>query len=344
MAAPLDSRPGRWAALGGIRSYLPERIVTNEELAPSVGWPAEKILEKTGIAERRVAAEEECVSDMAVAAGRRLLAEENLDPASAQFLILCTQTPDHVLPTTACLVQERLGLPTECAAFDVNQGCSGYVYALGIASGFIRSGMFQQGMVLTGDTYTKLIHPEDRSVRTLFGDAATATWVAASDRPGLERFEFGTDGSGAGNLIVPAGGTRQPRTPATAETVTDSSGNLRALDNLYMNGPEIFAFAVKRVPALVHRLLTAAELRPEAVDWYVFHQANRFMLDHLRLKMRLPEERMVYHLETVGNTVSSTIPLALEANASRFADGDRLLLAGFGVGYSWGAALLSWTP
>jgi 3-oxoacyl-[acyl-carrier-protein] synthase-3 len=335
---------GPWAGIGAIRSYLPERVVTNEELSEAIGWTPDEILAKTGIAARRVAAPDECVSDLATAAAERLLADLDLDRDSVEFLILCTQTPDHFLPTTACLVQERLGLCTDCAAFDVNQGCSGYLYSLGIASGFIRSRMFSRGMVITADTYSKLLHPQDRSVRTLFGDAAAATWIMAGDVPGLEHFVFGTDGRGAQNLIVPAGGARLPRSAATGRAATDSSGNRRSQDNLFMNGPEIFAFVQRRVPELVESTLGAAGLGPEEIDAYVFHQANRFMLEHLRHKMRIPRERMILHLEEVGNTVSSTIPLALEHAAvqDRFAPGDRLLLAGFGVGYSWGAAILTW--
>lgn len=334
----------RWARIAAVRGYLPERVVTNEELSSAVGWPAEKIFEKTGIASRRVAGEDECVSDMAVAAADRLFADCGHAARDAQFLILCTQTPDHQLPTTACLVQQRLGLPAACAAFDINQGCSGYVYALGIASAFIRSGMFERGLVITADTYSRLIHPGDRSVRTLFGDGAAATWVEGAAAPGLECFEFGTDGAGAANLLVPAGGTRLPHSIATAQPVTDPYGNVRSQDNLYMNGPEILAFAMKRVPPLVRQTLEAGRVSAAQVDWFVFHQANRFMLDYLRSKLELPAERMIYFIERVGNTVSSSIPLALEdcLAAGRFESGDRILLAGFGVGYSWGAALMTW--
>ena len=336
----------RWAQIRAIRSHLPERVLTNDELSAEVGWTAAEILAKTGIAERRVAAPNECVSDMAVAAADKLLREGEVDRASVQFLIVCTQTPDHFLPATACLVQSRLGLSTQCAAFDVNQGCSGYLYSLGIANGLIRSGMAERGLVITADTYTKFINPRDRSVRTLFGDAATATLVAAGDQPGLDHFVLGTDGAGAKNLIIPAGGTRTPRSEQTAELATDASGNSRCLNNLFMNGPEIFTFTLKRVPELVASVLAKAGLQMNEVDWVVLHQANRYMLEHLRQKLRVPPEKMIWFLEKVGNTVSSTIPLALE-NAlaqGRIQPGQRLLLAGFGVGYSWGAALLRWPP
>ena len=337
--------PARWAALVAIRSQLPVRVETNAELASDVGWTAEEIFAKTGIRERHVAGPDECVSDLAFAAADKLLRETAVDRHSIQFLILCTQTPDHFLPATACLVHARLGLGENCAAFDVNQGCSGYVYALALASALIRSGMAERGLVLTGDNYTKFIHPQDRSVRTLFGDAATATLLQASDRPGLDHFVLGTDGTGARNLILPAGGTRLPRSPATAEPVTDDSGNRRAPDNLYMNGPQIFNFTLRRVPELFAQVLARSGRQKTDIDWFVLHQANRFLLDHLRQKLNLPPEKMVYHLENTGNTVSSTIPLALEQASAdgRLRPGHCVLLAGFGVGYSWGAALCQWS-
>jgi 3-oxoacyl-[acyl-carrier-protein] synthase-3 len=333
------------AVIRGIRSYLPARVLTNDELAGQIGWSAADIERKTGIVARHIAAEDECVSDMAVAATKRLLADLRIDPAGVQFLILCTQTPDHHLPTTACLVQPRAGLPTTCAAFDLNQGCSAYLYALAVAAGFLQSGLYEQGIVVTADTYTKLIHPKDRSVRTLFGDAATAAWITRGDEPGLGRFLLGTDGTGAPNLIVPAGGMRQRPTAETAREYPDAGGNTRTRNHLYMNGPAIFEFTLQRVPELTRRVLELNGLGLERPpDWYVFHQANVFILEHLRRRMEIPAEKMLYHLRDVGNTVSSTIPLALEEHERRgqFASGQRLLLLGFGVGYSWGGTVLTW--
>jgi 3-oxoacyl-[acyl-carrier-protein] synthase-3 len=334
----------RWATIEAIRSYLPEKVVTNADLSPEVGWSAEEIFAKTGIAQRHVAGPKECVSDMAVLAAEKLFRECSADRAEVEFLILCTQTPDHFLPATACLVQERLGLRNQCAAFDINQGCSGYIYSLGLASALIRSGMAQCGLVLTGDNYTKFINPKDRSVRTLFGDAATATLVRASEAPGLDHFVFGTDGTGAKNLIIPAGGTRLPRGEQTAQPTTDASGNTRSQNDLFMDGPQIFSFTLKRVPELLSGVLARSGLQAPDIDWFVLHQANRYMLDHLRQKLKLPPEKLVWYLEKVGNTVSSTIPLAVEHSAAQgqFHPGQRLFLAGFGVGFSWGAALLQW--
>jgi 3-oxoacyl-[acyl-carrier-protein] synthase-3 len=335
----------RWATVEAIRSYLPEKVVTNADLSPEVGWIAEEILAKTGISQRHVAGANECVSDMAVQAAEKLFSEGHTDRKAVEFLILCTQTPDHYLPATACLVQHRLGLSTQCAAFDINQGCSGYVYSLGLASAFIRSGMAECGLVLTGDNYTKFINAKDRSVRTLFGDAATATLVRTGQGPGLDHFVFGTDGAGAKNLIIPAGGTRLPRGEQTAQLVTDGSGNTRCQNDLFMDGPQIFSFTLKRVPELLSGVLARSGLQVTDIDWFVLHQANRYMLDHLRQKLKIPPEKLVWFLERVGNTVSSTIPLAIEHAAAKgqFREGQLLFLAGFGVGFSWGATLLQWT-
>lgn len=334
----------RNTTIRAIRGYLPSGIVTNEQLAPDVGWSAAEILEKTGIAERRIAAPGECASDLAIKAAIRLFLEEEIDPLSIDLLIVCTQTPDYILPATACIVHAGLGLPTTCAAFDINQGCSGYIYALATAHSWLASGLAKRALVITADTYSKLIHPGDRSVRTLFGDGGTATLVEINELPGLSAFVLGTDGTGAENLIVPAGGMRHPRPSAKPEVTVDGQGNSRGPENLFMNGPEIFTFSLRRVPELVAAVLEAAEIEFDEVDRFIFHQANRFMLEHLKRKLRIPDIKMPMFHELTGNTVSSTIPLLLEDCASKnlILPGQNLLLAGFGVGYSWGGCLLQW--
>jgi 3-oxoacyl-[acyl-carrier-protein] synthase-3 len=327
-----------------VRGFLPDKRLTNDELEPEVGWSASEILAKTGIAERRVSAPLQCASDLAIGAAKRLLTEDGINPASIDFLIVCTQTPDHFLPATACLVHAALGLRPNCGAFDINQGCSGYIYSMAVAHGLLAANLGKRALVITADTYTKFIHLHDRSVRTLFGDGATATLVEQSDEPGLSSFILGTDGAGAGHLIVPAGGMRQPKSPSTSVASTDAQGNTRSAENLFMKGQEIFTFTLERVPQLVAGVLESAGLNVGDIDWFVFHQANRFMLEHLRKKLSIPLEKMIYFHEFTGNTVSSTIPLALEDARDRgvVQPGQKLLLAGFGVGYSWGGCLLTW--
>jgi 3-oxoacyl-[acyl-carrier-protein] synthase-3 len=266
-----------------------------------------------------------------------------LDRSSVDVLLFCTQSPDYLLPTTACILQDRLGLPTSCAALDFNQGCSGYVYGLYLAKGLVASGMAKNVLLVTAETYSKFIHPRDRSVRVLFGDGASATLVngdAAGARIGA--CTLGTDGSGYQNLIVPAGGSRRPLAADTRDEAEDENGSVRSAENLFMDGQELFLFTLKRVPEVVNATLERDGAGLDDVRWFVFHQANAFMNDHLRSKLRIPRERAPLCVEECGNTVSSTIPLTLLSAGSRFAPGEKVMLVGFGVGYSWGASMLDW--
>jgi 3-oxoacyl-[acyl-carrier-protein] synthase-3 len=328
------------AAIRDVASYLPPGSLTNADLAREFpDWGVEKIARKTGIASRRIAAEGECSSDLAVAAGRALFARGACRPEDVDFLLLCTQSPDYALPTTACLVQDRLGLPTTAGALDFNLGCSGYVYGLGLAKGLVETGQARHVLLITAETYSKFLAPDDKTVRTIFGDAAAATLVSASDEdddraaPAIGPFVYGTDGRGAEKLIVRAGGMRQPARDGGAG------------DFLFMDGPEIFAFTIAAVPALVRQMLATAHLEPADVDLFVFHQANRYMLDHLRDACDIPPEKFPLCLEDTGNTVSATIPIALERarEAGALRPGMRVMLVGFGVGYSWGATMVRWT-
>jgi 3-oxoacyl-[acyl-carrier-protein] synthase-3 len=332
------------AAIRAIATHLPEQRLTNEQLAGEYqDWNVAKIFEKTGIAVRGLASVGECASDLGVAAARKLFASGVCAPDEIDFLLFCTQSPDHFLPASCCRMQTELGLRTSCGALDFNQGCSGYVYGLSLAKGLIESHTARNVLLITAETYSKFIHPQDRSVRTIFSDGAAATLVAATpdDRPRIGPFVLGTDGRGAGELCVPAGGCRQPRSADTAVERTDTSGNVRSDDHLYMNGSEIFTFTIRAIPSLIPRLLEAAELNADDVDLYVFHQANRFMLEHLRKKTGIAPEKFCINLESYGNTVSSTIPMALETALAQqqIGSGDRVMLVGFGVGYSWGACL-----
>jgi 3-oxoacyl-[acyl-carrier-protein] synthase III len=336
----------RKASIRAVASYLPEQTLTNEQLAADfTDWTADKILEKTGIACRRIAAEEECSSDLGVRAAEKLFATGVCKPEEIDFLLFCTQSPDYFLPTTACLVQDRLGLRTSCGALDFNQGCSGFVYGLALAKSLIESSVAERVLLITAETYSKFINARDRSVRTIFGDAAAATLITASQNGSddlLGPFVFGTDGRGAENLIVTAGGLRKPISAATAEEREDKGGNWRSDQNLYMNGPEIFNFTLSTVPKSVNQLLARAECKLEDVDHFVFHQANRFMLERLRAKMNISAEKFSIEMEDCGNTVSSTIPIALERMAlgGKLTPGQRVMLVGFGVGYSWAAGMM----
>jgi 3-oxoacyl-[acyl-carrier-protein] synthase-3 len=335
------------ARILGIDYHLPERVETNEDLRrENPDWKVEKIFEKTGIRSRHIAADDETAGDLAFHASEKLL-QHNLAPTEKiDYLLYCTQSPDYFLPSTACILQERLKLGKHIGALDFNLGCSGYVYGLQLAKMLVETGAARHVLLVTADTYSKYIHPNDRTVRTLFGDAAAATLVGpADDEPGqIGEFVVGTEGKGAENLIVPSGGFRLPRSASTAEERTDSAGCVRSQDNLFMDGQAIFAFAMNTVPGIIVALLSKSGLSADQIGWYVYHQANKFILENLALCSRIPAEKMVYHLETVGNTVSSSIPLSIQAyvEAGRIQPGQRLMLIGFGVGLSWAGCVVTW--
>ncbi len=336
------------AYIDSIAYALPKKSLTNSDLVQEFPeWSIEKIEQKTGIRKRQIVQDDECASDIAVQAAKNLFDSNSWGPGDIDYLILCTQSPDYFLPTTACLLQERIGIPTRVGALDINLGCSGYVYGLGMAKGLIETGQSERLLFITAETYSKFIHPGDKSVRTLFGDAATATLLCSgsdNNREMIGPFVYGTDGRGGENLIVPNGGMRS-RTDCTLEKIsTDSSGNTRSANNLYMNGSEIFTFTFKKVPEAVEELLKKTGKTLSDIDYFIFHQANYFMLEHLRKKIKIPKERFILAFSEYGNTVSSSIPIALkdaQANGT-IRKGDVLMLVGFGVGYSWGATLVEW--
>ena len=247
----------------------------------------------------------QCASDLGVAAAEKLFAEHQIDRETIDFLLFCTQTPDYPLPTTACLVQDRLRLPTSVGALDFNLGCSGFVYGLSLADGLIRSGAARRVLLITAETYSKYIHPEDRSLRTIFGDAAAATLIEAADRPSLGSFFFGTDGSAAGTLLVSTGGARP------AEQAIRPSKRRRWESPLFMDGPVLVNLTLERIPPMVERLLDQAGLKPEDVSLYLMHQATEHMLSRLRERLGVDCEKLPLAMQDCGNTVSSTLPIAI---------------------------------
>jgi len=328
--------PVNFAAVGPIAVHLPQLVETNAQLqAEFPHWDMPLIYEKTGIGSRHIAAPQECASDLAAAAAQKLFADYAVDPQSIDFLLLCTQTPDYPLPTTACLLQSRLGLRTSVGALDFNLGCSGFVYGLSLADGLIRSGSAKRVLLLTAETYSKYIHREDRSLRTIFGDGAAATLIEASREPTLWAFQYGTDGTGADTLLVTKGGARPP------ETAIKPRHRHRWDSDLYMDGPSLINFTVAAVPKLVSNILSAAKLGRDEVDLYLFHQATRKMLDQLREALHLDQERLPIVLEHCGNTVSSTLPILIDElrRTGRLKRGTQNLLVGFGVGWSWAGCM-----
>jgi 3-oxoacyl-[acyl-carrier-protein] synthase III len=332
--------------ISAIRYHLPSTVLDNAALAASnPKFQADKVKAKTGIDRRHIAGPDETAADLAVAAAERLFAEAEVSRDDIDHLVFCTQAPDYFLPSSACLIHARLGLPNSAGAFDVNLGCSGFVYGLGIAAGLIMTGQARRVLLLTADTYSKFIDIEDLSVRSIFGDAGAAALIEGG-RGGLGPFVYGTDGTGADNLIVPTGGLREPADEAEPGIgYAIHGGRRRSGKPLHMNGPEVFNFSIAAVPAAVRSLLDKAGIGMEDVDLFVFHQANTTMLEALRRKLEIPADRFFVDLADAGNTVSSTIPIALYRAAvqRRLAAGDCVMLVGFGVGYSWAATLLTWS-
>ena len=318
---------------------LPEKVVTNEAIVNDFPeWSVEKITEKVGVNQRHVAAEDETATDLAEKAAIKLIEENNIDKDIIDFVILCTQSPDYFLPTSACLLQTRLGLRQDIGAFDFNLGCSGYVYGLSIAKGLIAGGIAENVLLLTAETYNKYLHPKDKGNRTIFGDAASATLVSVDGEAEVLDFALGTNGMGANNLIVKSGASRMPENQN--DLTFDKNGNPVSSDYLFMNGAQIFAFTQRNVPKVINEVLEKNNLAKEDIDMFVLHQANRYMLDFLRNKMDIPEDKFYIFMENVGNTVSNSIPLCLvEARKENRLKGN-VLLCGFGVGYSWGAVIL----
>jgi 3-oxoacyl-[acyl-carrier-protein] synthase-3 len=329
------------AYIKGISYYLPEKIITNEDIVEQFPeWSIGKIISKIGIAKRHVAKEDETASDLAIEASLKLFTEYNIDKTSIDYIIFITQSPDYILPTTACIIQDRLGLPTSVGAIDINQGCSGFVVGLSIAKGLIFGGIAKNILLLTAETYSKYIHPKDKGNMTIFGDAAAATLITTDGFAEIKNFSFGTDGRGAENLIVKTGAQRfnKPKNDLTF----DEKGNPKSSDYLYMDGSAILNYTLDYIPPLMDDTLMKNNLKKDDIDLFVFHQANKFIMELLRKKLRIEGAKFYRSFENTGNTVSSTIPIALKDAIMENAinPNSNVLIAAQGLGYSWGGAIL----
>lgn len=324
--------------------YLPERIVTNAELLKDFPeWSVDKVTAKVGVTSRHLAADNETAGDLAEKAARRLFEEYGISPSEIDFLLLCTQSPDYFLPSTACLLQHRLGIPVTSGAFDYNLGCSGCIYGLAVAKGLVSAGIARNVLLLTAETYSKYLHPSDKSNRSIFGDGAAACLISTDGFVEIGDFVCGTDGSGAENLIVKTGASKQ-RKP-TGIFKEDEEGHTWYDDYLYMNGGAIFNFTLETVPVLVRQLLDKSGSQKEEIDYFIFHQANKFMLNTIRKVCVLPKEKFYVSLENTGNTVSSTVLIGLKdclLNGT-IKTGMQVVVAGFGVGLSWGGTILKFS-
>jgi 3-oxoacyl-[acyl-carrier-protein] synthase-3 len=327
--------------IAGIASAIPDTLVKNSSLSDTfAAEEISKICKSTGVQSRAVSNEGLCTSDLCVEAAEKLLKDLNWERESIDLLVFVSQTPDYVLPATACSLQNRLQLSKQCMAFDINLGCSGYTYGLSVVGSLINSGS-KRALLLVGDTSSKLVSPKDRSTALLFGDSGTAT--ALEHNEGASFFcDLGTDGSGSEHLIIHAGASREPLNDKNTIVKEGSDGNLRARSDLYMNGAEVFTFTLREVPNTVSRALSAANLEIDDIDYFVFHQANEFMLKHIAKRMKIPAEKFITALESFGNTSSASIPLTIVDKLSNSLSSGKhtLCLCGFGVGLSWGTIVI----
>lgn len=329
------------AFIKAISYYLPEIVLTNEELQTQFPeWSAAKIISKIGIVERHIAGVNETASDMAIKAAEKLIAEYLIEKNTIDYVILCTQSPDYFLPTTACIIQDRLKLSTSIGAIDVNLGCSGFIFGLSLAKGLIYGGMAKNVLLLTSETYSKHIHPRDKGNRTIFGDAAAATLISTEGVAEIKDFSFGTDGRGADNLIVKTGGARSKK--PLNDLSFDAYGNPKSSDYLFMDGAEILNYTLDYFPPLVSDTLLKNKIEQNDIDLFIFHQANKYIMELLRKKLAIEDEKFYRYFANIGNTVSSTIPIAIKEaiNDGTLKGKSNVLIAAPGLGYSWGGNVL----
>jgi 3-oxoacyl-[acyl-carrier-protein] synthase III len=341
------SPTGRRASISAIAVCLPAQILSNDDFMEDLGEHKSALLVRnTGVLERRIAAVGETALDLGEAACRRLFEAHPELPDRVDTLIFCTQSPDHILPPNACILHGRLGLDVSVAAFDLPHACSAYIYGIHLAQGLIAAGSATNVLLVTADTYSKFIHPMDRSARVLFGDGAAATWLGSStDERGVLDVVCGTDGKRYDKFVVPAGGCRLPLSDAVrSQERRDTSGNVRSPANIHMSGGDILAFVGSRIPPHVQHVLARNGVTLDDVDWIVFHQASSVVLDTLTALLDADPAKVLRHLEAVGNTVSASIPITLRAamDDGLIRPGQMLLLCGFGAGLSWGSALVRW--
>ena len=323
-----------YAAIASVASWLPERRLTNADLERMVDTSDEWIRTRTGISERRVAADEDATSDLAARAGALALERAGIAPAGVDMLIVATSSPDMSFPSTACLAQAKMGLT--CPAFDINAACTGFIYALELAASMIEAGRLKTVLVIGAEVLTRLIDFTDRTTCILFGDGAGAVVVQASEEPGILSVHLGADGTGADLLTIPGGGTALRLTP---ELLAEGA------QFIHMSGNEVYKFAVRTIPRVTKQALAESGLKLADVDWLVPHQANERITATVGESLGIPHDRVVNSIAMTGNTSTASIPLALDELylSGKLKTGDALALVGFGAGLTYGAAIVRWT-
>jgi 3-oxoacyl-[acyl-carrier-protein] synthase-3 len=328
------------SVITGIEYVYPERKVTNKELAIEFpDYDFSKFEDKVGVKNRYWVSKNETALDLAKKACDKLFEKHSKD--DVDYILYCTQSPEYFLPTTACILQDYLKISKNVGALDFNLGCSGFVYGLSLAKGLINSGQAKKVLLVTAETYSKYIHPKDRSNKAIFGDAAAATLIAFDNIEYFGDFLFGTDGSGYDKLIVKNGCSRTPF-DINANEISYGTNNIYTENNLYMNGPEVFNFSNEVIPSFTKEVLEKNKIEIDKVNQFIFHQANSFMLNFMRKRLKIESNKFFIDLEDGGNTVSCTIPIALKKYALKMEHNitETVAIIGFGVGLSWAGGLV----
>ncbi len=328
-----------------IETYLPTNVLTNRELCTEKNnWTEKKIFEKTGISERRIADKNETSLDLGIKAAKKLFRKKPYIKKEIDYIIFCTQTPDYFLPSGSCIIQDRLNLSQNIGTIDLNQGCTGFIYGLSLAKGLVMGDLAKNILLITADTYSKIINNDDLSVRTIFGDGACASYISCEKKgsSGIDKFIFGSDGSQYDKLIVPFGAFRNKNNLQEQKQIIDRNGNKRDMGQLSMDGAKILIFTLDVVPKLVKNLLEKSDLTLDDIDHFIFHQANEFILKKLISKVGIPLSKAPINLKFTGNTVSSSVPIIYQlcVQEKKIIKGQRVMLIGFGVGLSWAGCIL----
>lgn len=321
--------------ISGIGSYVPDKVLTNDDLSKMVDTSHEWIISRTGIEERRIAPTNMATSDLSTEAARKALEDAKLKPEEIDLIIVATITPDYSFPSTACIVQKNIGA-VNAAAFDLNAGCTGFVYGLSTGANFIKAGIYKKVLVIGGEALSKIINWEDRNTCVLFGDGAGACILERCEEGyGILAYELGADGDNHESLIQPGGGSREP---ASVESLANN------LHHIQMDGKEVFKFAVRAMERSSMSVLNMANMDRDDLDFLVPHQANIRIIDSARKKLNLPEEKVYVNLNKYGNMSSASIPVALDEaiKSQRIKKGDSVLLVAFGAGLTWGSIILRW--
>jgi len=326
-----------------IEYYLPEKIVTNKDLAlENPDWEVEKIEQKSGVKRRHIAGENETALNLAIKAVEKILSTGSILKEEINGIVFCTQSSDYIMPSNSFLIHKYFNFSEDVWAFDYDLACSGYIYGLAIARGFISTNLAKNVLLITSDTYSRYINPKDRATSVLFGDGAAASILCEDDGRGVLDIILSSKGENFDVFYIPAGGCKTPKSDRTKQVSVDHSGNIRNLENIHMNGFAVWQFISKKVSEQINKLLKRNHLTIDDIDLFIFHQASKLTIDSLVKTLGIDKAKVFMNIECVGNTVSSSIPIALkdaEIN-SKLKNGDLVLLSGFGVGLSWGSSIM----